>query len=318
VQLVEERQHVLAVLRVEVAGWFVRQQQRRFVDQRAGDGDALALAPRELGRVVPQAVRAVCCAFCPRLRAAISRPVGARRIHPALRRRGLFWCPVVGRPADGAYVRYPERELLDALAHASRDAGALVIAEDLGTVPEGFSEAIQARGLLGSRVLLFERDGGGFRPADHYPRRCLATASTHDLPPLAALRGHADLELRRSVGQIADDAQLEQLRAERRELWCALRERLERDARLDPNAPADSLGPAVARFLGASPAALVGLQLDDLAGETEPINLPGVPATHHPSWTRRLHCTLEALFDTATARHTLTAARETRPRVAAR
>ena len=40
----EEFQHDLAVLRIERGGRFVTDDERRFVDQGAGDGDALLLA----------------------------------------------------------------------------------------------------------------------------------------------------------------------------------------------------------------------------------------------------------------------------------
>jgi 4-alpha-glucanotransferase len=233
---------------------------------------------------------------------------GALRIDHALGLRRLFWIPA-GRPAhDGAYVRYPEAELLAVLAAASRSRGALLIAEDLGTVPPGFSEAIQRRGLLSSRVLLFERSKRGFRSRTRYPRACLATANTHDLPPLAALEGDGDLRLRRRAGQIQSDAALEAAREERRRDRAALRTRLVRDGFLarDVSDPA-AWAAGVTAFLCDSPAALVGIALDDLAAETEPINLPGVAADRHPSWTRRMGRPLDAIFDAPHARAQLEA-----------
>jgi 4-alpha-glucanotransferase len=43
---------------------------------------------------------------------------------------------------------------------------------------------------------------------------------------------------------------------------------------------------------------LVAIQLDDLIGETEPVNIPG---THreYPNWRRKLMLPLEAIFDDA-------------------
>jgi 4-alpha-glucanotransferase len=56
---------------------------------------------------------------------------------------------------------------------------------------------------------------------------------------------------------------------------------------------------AVHRFLCSTPAILVGISLDDLAGETEPVNLPGVSAEHFESWTRRMRTPLPELIGRA-------------------
>jgi len=254
-------------------------------------------------------------AFWRRLLDANLRHAGALRIDHALGLRRLFWIPEGGTPRDGAYVRYPTDDLLSVLADVSRSHRALLIAEDLGTVPEGFSAELQARGLLSSRVLLFERDDAGFLPSSSYPRHCLATANTHDLPPLAALIGDEDLVLRRRAGQIPDDASLERLGRERGIERRQLTRRLAADGWLrseaDP-AGAEDLAAAVTAFLCASPARLVGIALDDLAGEREPINLPGVPPERHPSWTRRMRDPLPAVFASSRARRIFAAVPEGR------
>src|SRR5689334_21925344 len=56
VQALEQLQDLLARFAIEVAGRFVRQQQRRIAHERARDGDALLLAARELTREVPEPV----------------------------------------------------------------------------------------------------------------------------------------------------------------------------------------------------------------------------------------------------------------------
>jgi 4-alpha-glucanotransferase len=228
---------------------------------------------------------------------------GALRLDHALGLRRLFWIPEGASPHEGAYVRQPEAQLMAELAEASLRHRALVIAEDLGTIPPGFSEEIQDRGLFSTRVLLFERDAQRFRPAASYPTACLASANTHDLSPLAALTGEADIALRWRVGQIPDEATFDSLREQRRSDREALLERLRAEGGLGPgDDSSDAIAAAVTVFLCATPARLVALMLDDLAGEEEPINLPGVPPERHSSWTRRMRVGIEALCTTPRAR----------------
>jgi 4-alpha-glucanotransferase len=61
----------------------------------------------------------------------------------------------------------------------------------------------------------------------------------------------------------------------------------------------------VTGFLCATPAQLVGISLDDLAGEDEPVNLPGVSAERHESWVRRMRAPLDRIFELPRARRML-------------
>lgn len=231
------------------------------------------------------------------LRAAFAH-AGALRIDHVL---GLFrqWWVPAGRPAsEGAYVRFPARGMLAVLAEESRRAHALVIGEDLGTVPPQVAPTLARFGVLSSRVLVFERDRAGrFLSARRWSRRALATANTHDLPPLPAFWSGSDLDLRRSLGLIGSGPAWHAARREREAERRALLRRLAVDGQLaagrDPSAA--ELVRAVHAFLCTTPCPLVGLSLDDLAGETEPVNLPGVTMERHPSWTRRMRLRVEDL-----------------------
>jgi 4-alpha-glucanotransferase len=92
-----------------------------------------------------------------------------------------LWVVPDGAPADqGAYLRYPLDDLLNLIALESRRAGAVVIGEDLGVVPEGLRDVLPSAGLLGMRVLPFERDASGaFKP----PARMGSPGRGHDQHP---------------------------------------------------------------------------------------------------------------------------------------
>ncbi|CAA9346764.1 MAG: GH77, partial [uncultured Gemmatimonadaceae bacterium] len=241
------------------------------------------------------------------------RHAGALRIDHVIGLFRQFWIPAGMSGAAGAYVRVPTRDLLAVLALESTRAGALVVGEDLGTVPPEVPAVLERWGILSSRVLYFEREGAGdFKPARAYPRLALATANTHDLPTLAGFRAATDVTIRRRLG-LVDGAPAERAaRRARADEVAALVRRLADEGIVDATGEPDDLAlrAAVHTFLRRTPAWLVGLSLDDLVGEAEPVNVPGVPPADFPSWTRRLTTPLEALAADPAVRRALGAERE--------
>ena len=63
-------------------------------------------------------------------------------------------------------------------------------------------------------------------------------------------------------------------------------------------------GAAVHALICRSPSVLVGLALDDLSGETEPVNVPGVGPDRFASWTRKMREPIEVI--TTSSETTLT------------
>jgi 4-alpha-glucanotransferase len=118
------------------------------------------------------------------------------------------------------------------------------------------------------------------------------------MPTLAGFWEGRDIEVKREIGILESDDELHRLRRQRGADRRAVIERLVEEGVLPR--PAEKLDPAELRgaihaFLCRTPAALVGLSLDDLVGEVEPVNVPGATADRFASWTRKLELPLERM-----------------------
>ncbi len=245
------------------------------------------------------------------LLAANMRHAGALRIDHVMGLARQFWVPDGADGSDGAYVAFPFDDLLGVVALESVRARCLVIGEDLGTVPEGFREALSAVGALSYRVLPFERDDGGFKPPSAYPHKAWACVDTHDLPPLAGWWDGVDIAERLDLGLItpveAEKAEAERVR-DKGELIDALTQaELCKDA--DPSCPLGvELAAAIHAFVAQSGAALAIAQVEDLVGERVAVNLPGTDR-ERPNWRLRLGAPLGKVFDSPLAKAIIAAMR---------
>jgi (1->4)-alpha-D-glucan 1-alpha-D-glucosylmutase len=221
------------------------------------------------------------------------RHAGALRIDHVMGLVRLFWIPPARGARDGAYVHYRADELLAIVALESQRNHCLVIGEDLGTVPDEIRHALAERGVLSYRLMYFERDGAGaLKPPGDYPRDALVAVSTHDLPPLAGWWEGRDIEWRYRLGLLPDPQMADALRTARRDERRRLLEALQR-AGLAAQADVPPLEAAHA-YLGATPSAVMMLQLEDVLGVVEQANLPGT-VDEHPNWRRKLPCDLDAM-----------------------
>ena len=227
------------------------------------------------------------------------RHARALRIDHAMGLERLFVVPEGARAADGAYLRFDGAGMLATLARESRAAGCAVVGEALGTVPEGFTERLSATGVLAYRVLWFERDGVGFRDPAQWPAAAAACVSTHDLPPLAGWWGGADIDERAALGLVGDAAAA---RAERARERAALAE----FCGVADGAYSPAVAAAIHARVAAGQAALLLVQLEDLAGETVGVNLPGTD-TERPNWRRRLAAGIASIAEGGAGRAILNA-----------
>ncbi|MFF8785561.1 4-alpha-glucanotransferase [Streptomyces sp. NPDC015125] len=111
---------------------------------------------------------------------------------------------------------------------------------------------------------------------------CLATVTTHDLPPTAARLTGEDVALRERLGLLSGPPERERSRAryERAE-W--LRELVRRGLLPEGAGDEEAAVKAVHRFLLRTPARMVGVWLPDAVGDRRPQNLPGT-WEEYPNW----------------------------------
>jgi 4-alpha-glucanotransferase len=216
--------------------------------------------------------------------------------------------------------------MLDTVARASRQTNALVIGEDLGTVPEGFSEAAQKANLFSYRVVFFEKDQDGiFYAPDQYPQLALATISTHDLATLAGWWQGKDIQLRADTGRQSEEDTRKALE-ERNQDRLALLRAVHQAGLLGeqytavlsgqqdlPKQLDQELFQSIHRFGARSSSMLFAVQLDDLLMSEKQANLPGT-TTEYPNWHIRIDCLVEELGDNEIVAGLLRALGEERPR----
>ena len=227
-----------------------------------------------------------------RLRLAAYRPF-IETIHAQLRHAGglridhvlglfrLWWVPSGEDPSRGAYVRSHTDELLEIVALESHRAGALVIGEDLGTVPAGVRDELRRRRLLSTRLALFER----VEPA-RYPQQAFAGVTTHDLPTMAGAWSGADLRDQAASGLTPDATGL-----------ALLRSRLARAAYVTAGSPLGEVVERLHRLLAEAPPMLIGATLEDALHVEERPNMPGTVPPQRDNWSLALPSPIEDFGD---------------------
>jgi 4-alpha-glucanotransferase len=205
------------------------------------------------------------------------RHAGGLRIDHVLGLFRLWWVPK--GMIDGAYVHYPTDELLEIVAIESHRAGAIVIGEDLGTVPAGVRRELRRRRMLSTRLALFERD-----PPARYPGQTFAGVTTHDLPTVAGAVTGSDLDDQAASGVQPDPEGLAKLRA-----------RLLAAAGIEEDAGLEEVVLGLHAALAASPSALVAATLEDALRMERRPNLPGTVSAQRPNWSLPLPVPVEDL-----------------------
>jgi len=237
-----------------------------------------------------------------RMLSSAMRYAGAVRIDHAAALRRLFLVPTECAPDKGAYVNYPQDELLQILSETSKKFRCLVIGEDLGMLPEGLQEDLTEARVLSYRILSYERDKEGFKPASVYPRLSLACISTHDHQTLSGWWRGANIQARLEHGIIPSDvtkAHAKERRHEREDLMVALEDAETHPPAQFPPATArdselDHLVISAHQFIAKTSSVLAAVRLADMTGEDRPTNIPGT-SDSYPNWRPKLSVNLDRL-----------------------
>jgi len=197
-----------------------------------------------------------------------------------------------GRPKDGSPAFFTPAEehaqtaLGERLLGILRRAGAEIVAEDLGTVPDFVRASLARLGIPGYRVLRWERywhtEGQPFRDPAEYPAASVAASGTHDTEPMIVWWEHASDDERRKAAAMPTIARL----AGGADLAAADYNAIVRDVLLES--------------MWASGSDLLLLPVQDVFGWRDRINEPAVVADNN--WTFRLPWPCDRLDDVAEAR----------------
>ena len=238
-------------------------------------------------------------AYLEMLRVAL-RHAGGVRIDHAMGLQRLWVRPAGAAPGEGAYIRFPLRDMLRLTALESQRHRAVVLGEDLGTVPEGFQEALIETGVLGMRVLWFERDESGFHSPRIWSPQAAAMTTTHDLPTVAGWWSGRDLEWRSGLNLMGDAAAVRHEHDERvldrARIWDAFRASGAAEGEPPPVDEPARVVDAACAHLGRAACDFALLPIEDALGRVEQPNLPGT-MHEHPNWRRRLDGPAATLLD---------------------
>jgi 4-alpha-glucanotransferase len=218
----------------------------------------------------------------------------------------LFWVPDGLSAKDGVYVRYPDDELFAVLVLESARHRAVVIGEDLGTVPAAVRRAMDRHHVQRMHVVQFEASPDSKPPVPPPPESVVASLNTHDMPLFAGFWRGSEIDDQLDLALI-DEQEHTELLHRRAQLRLSLSRSVAGGGEIDVGVARQRL----LERLASSPARYVVVSLEDMWLEDRPQNVPGT-SDERPNWRRRATRDLNAIIEDAAIRRMLTSIGERR------
>ena len=225
------------------------------------------------------------------------RLYGVLRIDHVMALCRLWWV-LNGKTADfGAYVHYDAEVMFAILALESRRNRCVIIGEDLGTVPDEARHLLNRYQVFSYKVMYFSKGWNGFQLPEEYPEQAITVISTHDVAPLAGYWTGKDLDTMFKLGTLPDAAAFQTALDEREHDKADLLDKLKETGCLgaDVQMPAkadETLLAALHKYGALSRSKLYAVQLENLLGVIDNLNVPGVP-DGYPNWAQKMPVSLE-------------------------
>ncbi|QEY24767.1 1,4-alpha-glucan branching protein GlgB [Neisseria animalis] len=236
-----------------------------------------------------------------RLIRANMRQYGILRIDHVMALCRLWWIVGSQTADNGAYVHYHAEALFAIIALESRRNRCVVIGEDLGTVPDEARHLLNRYQIFSYKVLYFSKNENGFELPDQYPAQSITVTSTHDVAPLSGYWPGSDLKIMHRLGTLAGNDVLQTALAQREQDKAKWLDTLRQTGCLPqdfamPSEMNNELLTALHRYGASSNSKLYAVQLENLLGMHDNLNVPGV-ADGYPNWACKMPQTLESFPD---------------------
>ena len=225
------------------------------------------------------------------------RLYGVLRIDHVMALCRLWWV-LNDKTADfGAYVHYDAEVTFAILALESQRNRCVIIGEDLGTVPDQARYLLNRYQVFSYKVMYFSKGWNGFQLPEEYPEQAITVISTHDVAPLAGYWMGKDLDTMFKLGTLPDAAAFQTALDEREHDKADLLDKLKYTGCLgaDVQMPAkadETLLAALHKYGALSRSKLYAVQLENLLGVIDNLNVPGVP-DGYPNWAQKMPVSLE-------------------------